>query len=184
MCAWLDDPDPKWRSWIVQTAGSRQLAQLAPAICGIIERDPDEFCRDAAIHAAATLKASACLPAILRLAAAGDPTLTWRLATALKSYATEECRPHLLRWFNDVSLGKSTRIFAAWGLGRLGDVAAVEHLVAMLDDPDQRGEKFFYPGESLRAAQALCDLHDWPFEWNSSQVARTKLWISRKRAGA
>jgi len=35
---------------------------------------------------------------------------------------------------------KSTRIFAAWGLGRLGDQHAVAYLIQMLHDPCGRGQ--------------------------------------------
>lgn len=35
------------------------------------------------------------------------------------------------------------------------------------------------PGESLRAAQALCDIHQWPFEWEKSNVAKTAARVTR-----
>ena len=57
----------------------------------------------------------------------------WRLCFALKDYATEECQPYLKQWFkNDES--KSTRVTAAWGLGKLGDKEAIAYLIRMLDD--------------------------------------------------
>ena len=137
-----------------------------------IESDPDPFCRYVAIHAAGTLKADENLPTLLRLAERGDYDQTWRLAVALTDYATEECRPYLKQWFKDDE-SKSTRVIAAWGLGKLGDKEAIAYLIRMLDDPDRKGPTFFEPGESIRAAQALCDIYEWPFEWEKSYVAKT-----------
>lgn len=171
---WINDPNPEWRNWLLQIIAREGLTRFAPHLSQIIEDDQDEFCRDMAIHAAGKLRANECLPALLRLADQNDPKLTWRLATALQSYATEECRPSLKKWFDDASLDKSTRIFAARGLGKLGDQAAMDYLIGMLDDPDERGENYSRPGQSLRAAQALCDIRGWPFEWDKSSVAKTK----------
>jgi HEAT repeat protein len=170
---WLSDPDPGVRSWLIQTVKLRRLKQYAPFLNDIIENDPDSFCRERAIHAAGTLKADENLPTLLRLAERGDPDLIWRLAWALKDYATEECRPYLNEWFK-TNEGKSTRVISAWGLGKLGQEDAIAYLIRMLDDPDVRGANFSEPGVSIRAAQALCDIYQWPFEWNKSYVAITK----------
>lgn len=177
---WLHDPDPQWRSWLIQTVEHTGLKQYAPMLNSIIENDPDQFCRDAAIHAAGAFRADENLPALLRLAESGEYDQTWRLAWALKDYATEECRPYLKRWFADGGLDKQARLIAAWGLGKLGDKRAIAWLVGMLDDLDRRGDNFFEPGESIRAAQALCDIHEWPFEWNKAYVAKT---VARVMAG-
>lgn len=177
---WLNNPDPQWRSWLIQTVENAGLKQYAPLLNGIIENDPDQFCREAAIHAAGTLRVDENLPALLRLAQGGEYEQTWRLAWALKDYATEECRPYLKRWFADSGQDKQARVIAAWGLGKLGDKQAITYLVEMLDDPDSKGENFFAPGESIRAAQALCDIHEWPFEWNKSYVAKTSARVRRQ----
>ena len=168
----LRDPDPEVRSWFIQTIRHARLKQYAPLLNDIIESDPDPFCRDVAIHAAGTLKADENLPILLRLAERGNYDQTWRLAMALTDYATEECRPYLKKWFEDDE-SKSTRVIAAWGLGKLGDKEAIAYLIRMLDDPDRKGPTFFDPGESIRAAQALCDIYKWPFEWEKSYVAKT-----------
>ena len=169
---WLRDPDAEIRSWLIQTVEYWRLKQYAPFLNETIESDPDPFCRGVAIHAAGTLKAEENLPTLLRLAQRGDYDETWRLVWALKDYATEECRPYLEEWFKEDE-SKSTRVIAAWGLGKLGDKDAIAYLISMLDDPDRRGPTFSEPGESLRAAQALCDIYEWPFEWNTSYVAQT-----------
>jgi HEAT repeat protein len=170
---WFSDPDPQWRSWLIQTVENAGLKQYAPLLNDIIENDPDPFCRNAAIHAAGALRVEENLPSLLRLAECGDYHQTWRLAWALKDYATEDCRPHLKRWFEDSCQDKQSRVIAAWGLGKLGDKQAVTYLIQMLDDLDRTGQNFFAPGESLRAAQALSDIYEWPFEWNKSYVAKT-----------
>lgn len=168
---WVRDSDPGIRSWLKQAVEHKRLTQYAPFLNGIIENDPDQFCRDAAIHAAGTLKAEENLPTLLRLPERREPDLTWRLAWALKDYATEDCRPYLTKWFkNDEA--KSTRVIAAWGLGKLGDKNAIAFLSRMLN-PDRRGPTFSEPGQSIRAAQALSDISGWPFEWNKSYVAKT-----------
>jgi HEAT repeat protein len=171
---WLHDPNPQCRSWLIQTVKQRGLKRLAPLLNDIIENDPDSFCRDVAIHAAGTLKADENLPILLRLAERGDSDLTWRLAWALKDYSTEECRPYLKKWFENEE-SQSTRVIAAWGLGKLGHKKAIAFLIRMLDDPDVKGPNFSNPGQSLRAAQALCDIHDWPFEGDKPTVlAKTR----------
>lgn len=169
---WLRDPDPQSRSWLIQAIGHSRVKQLAPLLNDIIESDPDAFCRDVAIHAAGALKGDENLPTILRLAEASDSCQTWRLASTLTDYATEDCRPYLYKWFKTEE-DKSTRVMAAWGLGKLGEQEAIAYLISMLDDPDREGPTFFEPGESLRAAQALCDIYQWPFEWNKTFVAKT-----------
>lgn len=136
-----------------------------------MENDPDPLCRGFAIHAAGTLKAEENLPTLLRLVQRGDDEM-WRLVWALKDYATEEYRPYFEEWFKE-KYSQSDRVIAAWGLGKLGDKTAIAYLIEMLDDPDERGPNFSNPGESLRAAQAICDIYQWPFEWNKSYVTKT-----------
>lgn len=58
-----------------------------------------------------------------------------------------------------------TRTLALWGLAALGYETPVAALVRLLDEPDARTPTSFSPGQARRAAQALCDVHDWPFEW-------------------
>jgi len=170
---WLKEPDPQWKLSLIQTVENHGLEQYASLLNDIIESDPDPFCRDAAIHAAGALKAVENLPVLLRLADRGEYEQPWRLAWALKDYATEGCRPYLKKWFEDDGQTKSTRVIAAWGLGKLGDNEAIANLIRMLADPDCRGPNFSEPGESIRAAQALCDIYNWPFEWDKSYVAKT-----------
>lgn len=60
-----------------------------------------------------------------------------------------------------------TRTFALWGLASLKYEAALGALVHLLDDPDIYTPTQFEPGQSRKAAQALADIHGWPFEWGN-----------------
>jgi hypothetical protein len=65
----------------------------------------------------------------------------------------------------------------------MGDQAALKYLVEMLDDPDSTGKNFHTPGQGIRAAQALCDIFDWPFERGLAAVASTKALVTTHRVG-
>lgn len=67
-----------------------------------------------------------------------------------------------------------TRVFALWGLAALGHATPIAGLVALLDDPEVRTPTSYEPGESRRAAQALCDVLGWPFEWAPEAVQATR----------
>lgn len=174
---WLKQPDAEWRYALLQIIDNERLVQFAPVLSEVIEHDPDLWCRQAAIHAAASLRDSVNLPSLLRLSRSvgSDDRFRWCLVWAFKEYATPECLPYLREVFLDVGRSRrSDRVVAAWGLAKAKDVDAYEYLRMMLDDPDVETEFASTPGESLRAAQALCDLNGWPFEGHKSDVARTK----------
>ena len=175
----ISDEDPKWRSWLIQIVAARTMRQFTPFLNDVIEHDPDPFCRDLAIGTAGSLRQKVNLPALFRLADRNEPELRWRLAFAFSRFAIEDCRPYLQRWFDDAAEEKSTRVFAAWGLGKLGDQTAIEFLIAMLHDPDIQTANSFEPGASIRAAQAVCDINGWPFEWNKRYVAKTIAMVEK-----
>jgi hypothetical protein len=62
-----------------------------------------------------------------------------------------------------------TRTFAMWGLAALGYDCAIGALVGLLDDLDVTTHTptgtTWTPGQSMRAAQALADVFELPFEW-------------------
>ncbi|MEO1328544.1 MAG: hypothetical protein AAFW46_02685 [Pseudomonadota bacterium] len=66
------------------------------------------------------------------------------------------------------------RTYALWGLAGVGYETAVGGLVALLEDPDMRSAQSFAPGQARRAAQALADLFDWPFEARPDPVAEIR----------
>src|SRR5262249_12043136 len=78
-----------------------QLRAAAPLLNRIMLEDTSFVCHAAAIRAAGQLIAIECLPTLLKVAARKDwrdeASLTW----TLKNYATEECRPHLRRVFEE-----------------------------------------------------------------------------------
>lgn len=170
---WLADPDPQTRSWLIQTIAGRKLGQFAPLLNRLILHDPDDFCRDMAIHTAGRLRNEVNISALVKVAESNQPKLTWRLAETFSKYAAEEFRPYLQQWFLDTSQPKSTRIFAAWGLGKMGDDPAKQYLYEMLFDPEVRTPKSYDPGESRRAAQAICDIRGWEFDGSRDSIAKT-----------
>ena len=170
----LRDADPARRAGVIALVGRKGLAGFAPLLNDALDDNADDLCRAHAITAAEELRLEANLPALLRLAAgpASDP-LFRRLLPALRAYADPRCRPALERFFQSEN-PREGRIHAAWGLGKLGDQEAIRYLADMLDDPEVRTPTSYDPGQSLRAAQALCDINGWPFQWGRDGVARTK----------
>lgn len=164
------NPDASWRNWLVQTVGHKHLTRLAPELIPIIESDPEIVCRQGAIWSAGKLKAPDCLPVLLRLSENPPIELAGSLAFAFTEYAAEASRPFLQRRFGDKSANLSDRVIAAWGLAKLGEKKALRYLVEMLFDPNKKTPTSYTPGQSLRAAQAVCDIKGWQFEWNRSFV--------------
>lgn len=178
---WLRDPDSTWRAALVQEIRLRRLSQFGCEVTAMIASDPDPFCRQMAIHTAASLRIAEALPVILELAKVpGD--IKWRLIFALQEYATEECRPYLAAWFADNESTTSDRVVCAWGLAKLGDKQSYDYLVSMLGDPDVETPRSYHPGESIRAAQAICDVNGWPFEWHKEWVRSTKERVACSRS--
>jgi hypothetical protein len=171
---WLRDPDLAWRARVIALVGRRQLASFAPLLNDALEGNADDHCPAYAVTAAGELKSKANLKALLKVA--GNPAFEGmfrRVLPALTAYADPTCRQALRRFFR-ADRPKEVRVFAAWGLGKLGDEKAIRYLAEMLDDPEVRTPTLFHPGQSLRAAQALCDVLGWPFRWDRGWVARTK----------
>jgi HEAT repeat protein len=172
MRTWITDPSPDVRSVIIQTIGFAELRALAPLLADRIANEDDLFCRDMAVFAAGKLRSDVCLPAILDLV---DTDFSrWRLAQALASYATEDVRPYLARWFEDEGQPHEVRLQAAWGLGKLGEERAVDYLAECLLTP-QGTDRF-------RCAQAICEINGWPFEWHLRDVERTADRVHAERA--
>jgi HEAT repeat protein len=172
--AWLKDSDPAWRAEMIAFVGEKGLHEFAALLNDSLANDSDELCQAYAITAAGQLKSKTNLAAVLKLATDDTARTLWnRLLWALKDYSHPLCQPVLNRVFRG-GPPKGDQVIAAWGLGTLGDEAAIRYLADMLDDPDTETATSFSPGESLRAAQALCDIYGWPFKWKVSWVSKTK----------
>lgn len=177
---WLRDADLDWRAEVIALVGRRRLIRFAYLLNDALDGNADDLCRAYAVTAAGELRSEVNLSALLRLAddPACDP-LFRRLLPALREYADPRCRPALERFFQP-EMPKDVRVFAAWGLGKLGDGVAVRYLAEMLDDPEVRTPSSFDPGQSLRAAQALCDIRGWPFRWDGGWVAEVARRTDRR----
>jgi hypothetical protein len=106
--------------------------------------------------------------AVLELAKSYDWALDWLLTaksmTALRTLLRRKMAG------SDVD----ANMFAAWALAKAGDAGAGAFLVAMLDDPPVRTRYRSDPGQSIRAAQGLADIHGWRFSWSLRSVAGVK----------
>jgi HEAT repeat protein len=171
--AWLQDPDLEWRGKVIELVGRWRLVQFAPLLNDAIEGKADGLRQAYAVTSAGELRAECCLPGILALAADLDTPLRNRLLWALKDYGHPSSRRILKEFYRGIS-SKRDRVIAAWALGKIGDKVAVRYLVKMLDDPDIRTPTSFQPGAARRAAEALCDIHGWKFEWLPECVEKTR----------
>jgi hypothetical protein len=167
----LSHPDSELRQVALSTIEENSWRQLAPQLNRVILEDPDELCRGEAIRVAGVLKEDVNWPVILDVARS-DPV---RVARTLKDYGREEGRPYLQAAFRGAE-DKAHKVIAAWGLAKLGDLAAIEYLGKMLYDPVVKTPTYHLPGESLRAAQAMADVFDLPFEWNAQYVPPIQEW--------
>lgn len=171
---WLVDADRDWREWMVGFVGESELHEFAPALnaCLLAPQD-DLHLAVTALGAAGKLKSDVNVPALLHLAAADPGVHPRALLWDLINHSHARFKPVFARFFASKD-DKEIRVLAAWGLGKLGDAGAAAYLAEMLDDPDERTPTSFTPGESRRAAQALCDIFGWPFEWEPAAVDRTR----------
>jgi HEAT repeat protein len=175
---WLRDPDSEWRAEVIEFIGDKGLRQFAPALNDALSSGKRDLCWAYAVSAAGQLASEANVSAILRLT--GDPETNThpRLIWAFHGFPHPRFRPALKRLFRSLT-EKEERVRVAWALAKLGDEKAERYLVEMLDDPDVETPTSFISGVSLRAAQALCDVHGWPFRWDKGWVTKTrKMWLS------
>lgn len=196
---------PEERSWILQTVLLGRLTNFIPQLSRIILEDPDGTCREAAMGVAGRFGHGDNLPAVLEQARRGHPGV----AVALKDYGREECRPCLreifdatrselaslaplpvnrdvndplvLRHMQRESGLKAESVVAAWGLAKLGDNEALAYLGEMLYDPVLSGRNYSAWGESLRAAQAIAELHGLPFDHTTKSVPHIRAWWEANR---
>jgi hypothetical protein len=167
---WLGDPDVEWRVELLEFIGEKRLRPLAPAINAALD-DPDlVWC---AISTAGKLQCEVNLPGLLRVAQ-DVKTPGWsRLLWALHEFPHPVFHGPLLRFFHS-PFNKDAKVRAAWALGKQGDAEAIRYLGEMLYDPEIETPTSYDPGESCRAAQALSDIHGWPFTWGQAGINTTR----------
>jgi hypothetical protein len=184
IAAWLKDGDSEARSWLIQTIGAERLTRFAPELNTALREDPDEYCREFAVYAAGQLRSEVNLPVLLELTrqppANKYSRVPWNLLWALKEFARPEARAYFERIFRGPSEPTESPVVAAWGLCKLGPhPEAHVYLVQLLDDDRKDPESGYFDGVSIRAAQALCDIHGWPFKWGQEGVQTTKEQLGR-----
>ena len=156
----LDSEGANERDFLLQVIGQSRWSQAAAKLNDVIRNDPDLNCRLAAIQAAGQLRDPINLPTLLALKAEEIDNCRIYLIDAIRAYGQPECKARLTQFFDDPATRRSDRVLAAWGLARLGEARAVDFLEEMV----------FVTAESFRAAQALCDVRGWPFEWDLGAV--------------
>lgn len=188
------DKDHELRSWVVQTIGGEKLAQFAELLNTVMREDEDPFVRQCAVLAAADIGSDVNIATLLQLAEQPDAEITSAVLWALTKYGRPESRKYLTGVFTDRRRDDHDRVIAAWGLAKLGDEKAYAYLLKMLDDKDQEAGRWarfkhkvlgvplvlFSPGQSFRAAQAICDLHQWPFDGSAEGVEQTRQCLSQE----
>lgn len=155
--------DKESRSCLIQTIAHAKLVSLAPLLNDVIRFDEDEFCRYIAIGAAGALGAEANFPTILELVERGGIPANWRLLSVMTEFGRPEFRPYLMAAFRYPGISKDDKTMAAWGLGKFGDREAILYLKEMLGEQDV---------VMFRAAQALCEIHGWEFDWSRSFIEK------------
>jgi HEAT repeat protein len=187
------DPDRNIRSWVIQAIGEKKWERFAEPLNAIMLEDSDPFVRECAIQAAREIGSPVNIPALLTLTEQGDRELAHAVLWTVSFYGHPDFRPYLTDVFKKRHQSENARVISAWGLAKLGDKKAHAFLVKTLDDPDDHPgwwAKFkhkhfgaplvaFSPGESLRAAQALCDIHGWLFEWEIESVIETQKRVAQ-----
>lgn len=174
----LRNADAQGRHWLIQTVADRGLQNLAPLLNDAILNDPNKDCRDIALWAAGKLRNEANFATVLQVANQSAIPLSWRLLATLADYGRREGVPLLEASFVHPQIEKSAKIFAAWGLAKLQHLTAIRYLGEMLYDPDITHTNGYTPGVSIRAAQALCDVKGWPFQWDKNFLeANRSRWV-------
>lgn len=174
----LEGGDSESQHWLIQIVAHRKLVKLAPLLNRFFLPDTDARCNDIALWAAGRLKLDVNFDAIFPLVQRSAIPLPGRLLQVLTDFGRSEGGPFLEASFHHPKIPKSDKVYAAWGLGKLQDPEAIEYLKKMLYDPDFVNSGGYVPGESMRAAQAYCDIKGLHFEWNKSFVeARRDEWI-------
>jgi hypothetical protein len=170
----LSSSDPHDKIIILQIIGHRQLKKFVPLLNNLFFKETNVNCKEQLITTLGTLADQTSFPIFLSLIQTADRVNYWRLVWALRNFGRPEGKPFLERVFKDKKTDTSDKVVAAWGLVKTGERKYYDYLVKMLDDPDIKTPNSYSPGQSLRAAQAICDIHNWDFIWSSDYVPVVK----------
>jgi HEAT repeats/PBS lyase HEAT-like repeat len=178
------DPDPLVRKMAIHAAGELRSEANLPALLGVAKACPRELL-GYVLWALKEYGHEDCRAALLEVFRGPDEIETAR-SPPLESAARAEQRPlSALRLRLEASIAAENRVVAAWGLGKLGEPEAIQYLGQLLEGPGPGVDPDVALGQSLRAAQALCDLFGWPFQWHRDWVQKTRtLWRSRQPRGS
>jgi len=194
---YLEDPSPAIRQEVVTAIHRQRWVHLAPVLAKRLRVEKDPSCRNALVVACGDLRVPATTDALLAIAKRDLRTKSddrHRLLFHLRRHRDPRARPYFQAVFDEplpdppvpFDGAKETKVLAAWALCTLGDAPdAHAFLVAMLDDT-----KIFHvregqltgvePGVSERAAQALADVHGWPFRWGRGDAKSIRRRVRRK----
>ncbi len=170
----LISSDPEDRNIIVQSIRLRRLRKFVPILNSLLEKETNNSCKHTLIYALGELADESSFAIFLRLTQQADQNYKWRLVWAFKNFAKQEGKQFLEKIFSDKQSETSDKVVAAWGLVKIGDKSYYDYLLKMLDDPDVETTTSYSPGQSMRAAQAICDINKWDFVWNKDFVAVVK----------
>jgi len=170
----LNSSDPTDKDIIIQVIGLRKLKNFVPVLNSHYYKETDPNVREQLISTLGTLADESSFPIFLTLAQTADKNKYWRLIWAFKNYAKQEGKPFLEKVFCDKQSDTSDKVVSAWGLVKIGEKSYYDYLIKMLDDPDVETSTSYSPGQSMRAAQAICDINKWDFVWHKDYVTVVK----------
>ncbi len=170
----LNSSNPSDKNIIIQVIGLRKLRSFVPVLNRQYYKESDLNVKDQLISTLGILADESSFPIFLELAKNANKDKYWKLIWAFKNFAKPEGKQFLEKVFNDNKSDTSDKVVSAWGLVKIGDRSYYDYLVRMLDDPDIETSTSYSPGQSMRAAQAICDINDWDFVWNKDYVAIVK----------
>ena len=162
------------RTIIVQTIGLRKLRKFVPVLNSILEKETDDSSKHALIYTLGELADESSFPIFLKLSQDTNQNYQWRLTWAFKNFARKEAKEFLEKVYKDKESEESDKVVAAWGLVKIGEKSYLDYLFKMLYDPDTQTSTSYSPGQSMRAAQAICDIKGWEFKWNKDYVNNVK----------
>jgi hypothetical protein len=164
-----EEADDELMRDILESVRFYKLSQLAPLVISVLKSDRPTMTVDFAIGAATALRHEEAFRILVEMSRSKGTNHVRALTIAFKDFARPEGRAFLEHVFNTYPEPLSLKIWAAWGLGKLGDAEPVDFLIrcisgeiSMTTNPDP-----------IRAAQAICDIKKLPFSWSAKAPEKT-----------